>query len=46
MEFGQLIEYILKHKFLQNHEENEAGILVSDLFLYFRKASDKVRASI
>ena len=43
MEFGQLIEYIVKRKFLQNHEENEAGILVSDLF---KKASHKVRASI
>ena len=46
MEFGQLIEYIVKRTFLQNHEENEAGILVSDLFLYFKKASHKVRASI
>ena len=46
MEFGQLIEYIVKRKFLQNHAENEAGIPVPDLLLFFKKASHKIRASI
>ena len=31
--------------FLQNHGENEAGKLVPDLFLFFRKALFEVNAS-
>ena len=38
MKFGQLIEYNMKNIFLQNCAENEAGILVQDLFLFFKKA--------
>ena len=36
--FGHLIEYTKINIFLQNHSENEAGRLVLDLFLVFKKS--------
>ena len=35
MKFCQLIKYKNRNIFLQNHPENEAGRLVSDLFLFY-----------
>ena len=44
--FGQLIEYITRETFyFKNHAENEAGRLVPDLILFFKKALHKVKAS-
>ena len=43
MKFGQLIKY-KKNVLLHNHAENEAGRLVPDLFLFFKKALYKVTA--
>ena len=43
MKFGQSIEY--KIFSFKNHAENEAGRLVPDIFLCFRKALYKVKAS-
>ena len=37
MKFGQLIEYN-RNIFFENYAENEAGRLVSDLFLFSEKA--------
>ena len=37
MKFVQLIEYNNRNIFFENHAYNEAGILVSDLFLFFEK---------
>ena len=45
MKFGQLVEYNKKNVLLQNHAENEAGRLVPDLFLLFKKALYKVKQS-
>ena len=38
MKFGQLIEYDVRDILWNNHAENEAGILVPDCFLLFKKA--------
>ena len=38
MKFGQLIEHKKRNIFFQNYAENEAGRLVPDLFLFFKKA--------
>ena len=38
MKLGQLIEYNKKNILFKNDTETEAGILVPDLFLLFRKA--------
>ena len=38
MKFGQLIEYNKIIFFFKCYAENEAGILVPDLFLFFKKA--------
>ena len=38
MKLGQLIEYNKRNIFLQNYAENEAGRLVPDLSLFFKKA--------
>ena len=38
MKFGQLIEYNKRNTFLQKYAKNEAGRLVPDLFLFFKKA--------
>ena len=40
MKFGQVIEYNMRSVFFffKNHAENNAGRLVPDLFLFFRKA--------
>ena len=35
---SQGIEYNKRNIFLHNHAENEAGRLVADLFLFFKKA--------
>ena len=43
MKFGQSIEH--KIFSFKNHAENEAGRLVPDIFLCFRKALYKVKAS-
>ena len=46
MKFGQLIEYITRETvYFKNHVENEAGRLVPDLILFFKKALHKVKAS-
>ena len=45
MKSGQLIRYNMKNIFLQNLVKNEAKKLVPDLFLIFKKALDKVKAS-
>ena len=38
MKFSQLIEYDKKNIFFKNHAEKEAGRLVPNLFLFFKKA--------
>ena len=38
MKLGQLIEYNNRNIFLQTFTEDEAGRLVPDLFLFFKKA--------
>ena len=38
MKLGQLMDIIRKIFFSNNYAENEAGELVSDLFLFFKKA--------
>ena len=38
MEFGQLIELPREILFFENYAENEAGKLVPDRFLFFKKA--------
>ena len=45
MKFGQLMKYSMRNNFPQNHSENEIARLVSDLFLFFKKALYKVKAS-
>ena len=45
MKFDQLIEYDAKNVFFKNHAENEAGKLVPDLFLFFKKALYEVRVN-
>ena len=45
MKFGQLVVCNRRHILSKNHEENEAGRLVLDLFLFFQKALHKVKAS-
>ena len=42
MKFGQLIEYNKKNIF---HAENQAGGLVPDLFLFFKKSLYELKAS-
>ena len=38
IELGQFIKYNNKNIFLKDHAKNEAGALVLDPFLYFKKA--------
>ena len=38
VKLGQLIEYNKRNIFLLNYVENEAGRIVPDLFLFFKKA--------
>ena len=38
MKFGQLIKYNKRHIFFKNDTEKEAGGLVPDLFLFFKKS--------
>ena len=45
MKLGQIIEYTKRNIFFNNHAENEAGRLVPDLFLFFKKALYEVKAS-
>ena len=45
MKFVHLIEYKEKIFFVKNHEENESGRLVPDLFLFFKKALYEVEAN-
>ena len=45
MKFGQSIDYNKRNIFLQSYAENEAGRLVPDLFLFFKKAQYEVKAS-
>ena len=45
MKFGQVIEYNMRNIFFKNHAENEAGKLIPDLFLSFRKTLYEVKAS-
>ena len=45
MKFGQLVEYSQRNIFIQKYAQNEAGRLVSDLFLVFQKALYQVKTS-
>ena len=45
MKFGQLIVYNVRNVFLQNHAENKAGRLVTNLFLFYGKALYKIKTS-
>ena len=47
MKFGQSIKYNITREifFLENHAENEAGRLVTDLFSFSRKASYETEGS-
>ena len=45
MKIGQVIEHNKRNIFFENYEENEAGRLVPDLFLFFKKALYEVKAS-
>ena len=45
MTFGQDIEYNKGNIFFKNHAENEAGRLVPDLLLFFKKGLYEVKAS-
>ena len=45
MKFGQLGKCRVRNIFFKIHAENEVGRLVSDLFLFLRKALCKVKAS-
>ena len=45
LKFGQLVEYKRRNFFFQNHAENETGRLVPDLFLFFKKALNEVKAN-
>ena len=45
MTFGQLTECNKRSIFLKNNAENEIGRLVPDLFLFFRKTLNEIRAS-
>ena len=46
MKFGKVIEYNKRNIFFKNHGENEAGRLVPDLFLPFKKALYEKKASV
>ena len=46
MKFGRVIGYNKKIYFFENHGENEAGGLVPDHFLFFKKALYEVKASV
>ena len=43
MKFGQSIEYNRRNFFFKNHAKNEAGRLVPELFLFFKKALLKIK---
>ena len=45
LKFGQVIEQNKRNIFLENHAENEAGGLVPDLFLFFNKALNDIKAN-
>ena len=45
MKFGQSIKYPKKKIFFENYAENEAGKLVPERFLFFKKALHYVKAS-
>ena len=45
MKFGQLIDITREIFFFKNHAENEVETPVPDLFLFFKKALYKVKAS-
>ena len=45
MKFGQLINITRETFFFKNHKKNEAGRLVPDLFLLFKKALYEVKTS-
>ena len=46
MKLGELMEYNKRNIiFFKNYAENEAGRLVADLFLFFKKAYYEVKAS-
>ena len=42
---GQLLEYNKGVRFFKNNTENETGRLVTDLFLFFKKAVFEVKAN-
>ena len=45
MKFDQLIEYKNRNIFFKNHAQNEAASIVSNLFLFFKKALYEVKVS-
>ena len=46
VKFGQVIEYNKRNIFIKNHAQNEAGGLVPDLFLCFKKVLYEVKESV
>ena len=44
MNFGQLIRYNVRNTFLQNHPENVTGRLFPDVFFFFKKRFNKIKA--
>ena len=45
IEFVQLIEYNKRLIFFKNHAENEAGRIVPDLSLFFKRVLYEIKAS-
>ena len=45
LKFGELVEYNKRNNFFKNHAENEAGKLVPDFFLFFRKTLYEVKVN-
>ena len=45
VKYSQLIKFSNRNIFSQNHAENEPGRIVPELFLFYKKALHKVKAS-
>ena len=45
MKFGHLVKYKVRNISFKSHIENETERLIPDLFLFFKKALYKVKAS-
>ena len=44
MKFSHLLKYNVRNIFLKNHTKNEAGRLIPDLSLFFKKNTFKASA--